>query len=71
MSVKDVVKLIEENEVRFIDLRFTDTKGKQQHVSVPARVLGEDGEEWWEKGQAFDGSSRGGGKGNQAEDVSR
>ena len=47
MSVKDVVKLIEENEVRFIDLRFTDTKGKQQHVSVPARVLLEDPEEWF------------------------
>ena len=69
MSVKDVVKLIEENEVRFIDLRFTDTKGKQQHVSVPARVLLEDPEEWFENGQAFDGSSIGGWKGIQASDM--
>ncbi len=28
MSIKDAVKLIEESEARFVDLRFTDTKGK-------------------------------------------
>lgn len=69
MSVKQVVKLIEENEVRFVDLRFTDTKGKQQHISVPARIVLEDPEEWFENGQAFDGSSMGGWKGIQASDM--
>jgi glutamine synthetase len=32
---KDVLKLIADNEVRFVDFRFTDTRGKEQHVSVP------------------------------------
>ena len=35
MAVADVVKLIIENDVKFIDLRFTDTRGKEQHVSIP------------------------------------
>ena len=35
MSAK-TVKLIKENEVKWVDLRFTDTKGKEQHVSIPA-----------------------------------
>ena len=59
MSIKNVVKLLEENEVRFIDLRFTDTKGKQLHVTIPAHVALDDPEEWFENGQAFDGSSIG------------
>lgn len=69
MSIKDVVKLIEENDVRFIDLRFTDTKGKQHHMTVPARTVLEDPEDWFENGQAFDGSSLGGWKGIQASDM--
>ncbi|MBQ9601143.1 MAG: type I glutamate--ammonia ligase [Neisseriaceae bacterium] len=69
MSIGDVVKLIEENDVRFVDLRFTDTKGKQHHVTVPARVVLEDPEDWFENGQAFDGSSIGGWKGIQASDM--
>ena len=35
----DVFKTIKENEVKFVDLRFTDTKGKEQHVTVPDQVL--------------------------------
>ena len=31
MSAADVLKLIEEKEIQFVDLRFTDTKGKEQH----------------------------------------
>ena len=69
MSVQNVLDLIEENDVKFVDLRFTDTKGKQQHVSIPAHVLVADGEEWFEEGQAFDGSSIGGWKGIQASDM--
>lgn len=69
MSIKDVVKLMEENEVQFVDLRFTDTKGKQQHVSLPARIVLDDPEDWFENGQAFDGSSIGGWKGIQASDM--
>ena len=69
MSIKDAVKLIEESEARFVDLRFTDTKGKQHHFTVPARIVLDDPEEWFENGQAFDGSSIGGWKGIQASDM--
>ncbi|ULJ61262.1 type I glutamate--ammonia ligase [Wielerella bovis] len=69
MSVKKVVQLIEDNEVRFVDLRFTDTKGKQHHFTIPARVVLEDPEEWFEHGHPFDGSSMGGWKGVQASDM--
>ena len=39
-AVADVFKTIKENEVKFVDLRFTDTKGKEQHVTVPAKAFG-------------------------------
>ncbi len=55
--------------MRFIDLRFTDTKGKQQHVSVPARVLLEDPEEWFEMARLSTAPSIGGWKGIQASDM--
>ena len=45
MSIKDAVKLIEESEARFVDLRFTDTKGTQHHLTVPARIVLDDPEE--------------------------
>lgn len=69
MSIQDVVTLIKENEVRYVDLRFTDTKGKQHHFTVPASVVLDDPEDWFENGQAFDGSSIGGWKGIQASDM--
>jgi glutamine synthetase len=65
-SVADVLKMMKDNEVKFVDLRFTDTRGKEQHVSVPARVFGED---QFEHGHAFDGSSIAGWKGIQASDM--
>ena len=34
-TVADVMKMVSENEVKFVDFRFTDTRGKEQHVSVP------------------------------------
>ena len=69
MSVKDVIKLIEEHEARFVDLRFTDTKGKQHHFTIPARIVLDDPEEWFENGQPFDGSSIGGWKDIQTSDM--
>ena len=69
MSVHHAVQLIEDSEARFVDLRFTDTKGKQHHFTVPAAVVLEDPEEWFENGQPFDGSSIGGWKGIQASDM--
>ncbi len=66
MAVADVLKLIKDNEVKFVDLRFTDTRGKEQHVSIPAHVVDEG---WFESGHAFDGSSIAGWKGIQASDM--
>ena len=41
-SPSDVVKLIKEKDIKFIDFRFTDTKGKEQHVSVPGHTIEKD-----------------------------
>jgi glutamine synthetase type I len=65
-AAADVFKTIKENEVKFVDLRFTDTKGKEQHVSVPAKAFGEDK---FKDGHAFDGSSIAGWKGIEASDM--
>src|SRR5574343_668451 len=66
MAVADVLKMIKDNGVKFVDLRFTDTRGKEQHVPVPAPVVDE---AWFENGHAFDGSSIAGWKGIQASDM--
>lgn len=66
MSAKHVLSLIEEHNVRFIDLRFTDTKGKEQHITIPAHQVDED---FFEEGQMFDGSSIGGWKGINESDM--
>ncbi len=42
MSIKHVLSMIEEHQVKFIDLRFTDTKGKEQHITIPAHQIDED-----------------------------
>ncbi|HET7135794.1 MAG TPA: glutamine synthetase beta-grasp domain-containing protein, partial [Casimicrobiaceae bacterium] len=62
----DVLSMIKEKEVKFVDLRFTDTRGKEQHVSVPSKVFDADK---FEFGHAFDGSSIAGWKGIQASDM--
>jgi 3-(hydroxyamino)phenol mutase len=65
-AAKDITKTIKDNEVLFVDLRFTDTKGKEQHVSVPVKAFTEDK---FELGHAFDGSSIAGWKGIEASDM--
>lgn len=59
MSVEKVLSLLKENDVKFVDLRFTDTKGKEQHLTLPASQLNED---FFEEGKMFDGSSMDGWK---------
>src|SRR5690606_11427104 len=66
MNPQEVMKLIQENEVRFVDLRFTDTRGKEQHVGLPVSAFEE---EHFEQGHPFDGSSIAGWKGIQASDM--
>jgi len=66
MSPTDVIKLIKEKEVKFADLRFTDTRGKEQHVTIPARLVDE---ELFRDGKMFDGSSIAGWKGINESDM--
>ena len=66
MSAQNVLALIQEHEVKFVDLRFTDTKGKEQHVSIPSHQVDED---FFEDGKMFDGSSIGGWKGINESDM--
>ncbi|MFM0741616.1 glutamine synthetase beta-grasp domain-containing protein, partial [Paraburkholderia xenovorans] len=65
-SVADVVQLVKDEDVKFVDFRFTDTRGKEQHVSVPVSAFDEDK---FESGHAFDGSSIAGWKGIEASDM--
>ena len=65
-SADDVLKMIEENEVRFVDLRFTDPKGKSQHVTLPAHAVDAD---FFAEGKMFDGSSIEGWKGINESDM--
>ena len=41
-TVADVMNMVKENDVKFVDFRFTDTRGKEQHVTVPVSAFGED-----------------------------
>ncbi|WP_461517385.1 glutamate--ammonia ligase [Porticoccus sp.] len=58
--------LIKESEAQWVDLRFTDTKGKEQHVTIPTAAVDE---EFFEVGQMFDGSSIAGWKGINESDM--
>ncbi len=61
-----VLKLIKEHEAKWVDFRFTDTRGKEQHVTFPASTVNED---VFEDGKMFDGSSIAGWKGIEASDM--
>ena len=66
MSASNVLSFMKENDVKFVDLRFTDTKGKEQHVTIPASQIDED---FFENGKMFDGSSIAGWKGINDSDM--
>ncbi|OGT20055.1 MAG: type I glutamate--ammonia ligase [Gammaproteobacteria bacterium RBG_16_57_12] len=66
MSAEKVLKTIKENNVKFIDFRFTDTRGKEQHVSVPSHTIDESE---LTNGKMFDGSSIAGWKGINESDM--
>lgn len=65
MSAK-VLKMLKDNEVRFVDLRFTDTRGKEQHVTMPASTINAG---FFKEGKMFDGSSIAGWKGINESDM--
>ena len=66
MSAANVIKMIKDQDIQFVDFRFTDTKGKEQHVSVPAAMADED---MFDEGKMFDGSSIAGWKGINESDM--
>ena len=51
---KDIIARIKDNDIEWVDLRFTDPKGKWQHLTMCAGVIDEDA---LEDGLMFDGSS--------------
>ena len=61
-----VLKMIKDNEVKFVDFRFTDTRGKEQHVTMPSTAVDE---EMFTDGKMFDGSSIAGWKGINESDM--
>ena len=65
-QIKEILETIKKEKVEFVDLRFTDTKGKEQHVSIPASAVDDD---FFECGKMFDGSSIAGWKGINKSDM--
>lgn len=66
MSIQKVLEMLSEQNVKFVDLRFTDTIGKEQHVSVPTSQVTE---EFLASGKMFDGSSIAGWQGINNSDM--
>ncbi len=65
-TVSDVLQVLKDKDVKFVDLRFTDTKGKMQHVTADVSCVDAD---MFSDGYAFDGSSIAGWKGIEASDM--
>ena len=65
-NVNNVLKLIKEKEVKFVDLRFTDPRGKWQHVTFDLSMVDDD---FLTNGTMFDGSSIAGWKAINESDM--
>lgn len=63
---ENTLNLIKDNDAKWIDLRFTDTKGKEQHVTIPATEVNDS---FFVDGKMFDGSSIAGWKGINESDM--
>ena len=66
MSATAIIDQIKAHNIKFVDFRFTDIRGQEHHIGVPAHLIDEDK---LEEGQAFDASSMPGWKGIQASDM--
>jgi glutamine synthetase len=66
MSGKDILKRIRDEKIKFVDLRFTDPKGKWQHVTFDQSLVDED---FFSEGSMFDGSSIAGWKAINESDM--
>ncbi len=65
-TAKDVMKSIKDNDVKYVDFRFTDPRGKWQHVTFDVSMIEE---ETFAEGQMFDGSSIAGWKAINESDM--
>jgi glutamine synthetase len=65
-TAKEVLKLIKDNDVKYADFRFTDPRGKWQHVTFDISMIEE---ETFSEGQMFDGSSIAGWKAIHESDM--
>ena len=65
-TAKDVMKLIKDNDVKYADFRFTDPRGKWQHVTFDISMIEDD---TFAEGQMFDGSSIAGWKAIHESDM--
>jgi glutamine synthetase len=66
MSAADVLKLMKEEDVAYLDIRFVDPRGRMLHVTIINDIVDED---FLEEGFMFDGSSVPGWKGIEASDM--
>ena len=66
MSVASVLQLIKDQNITYVDLRFADMRGVQQHITFPAAMIDES---TFEDGKMFDGSSIAGWKGINESDM--
>ncbi|TNF23301.1 MAG: type I glutamate--ammonia ligase [Rhodobacteraceae bacterium] len=66
MSAKDLLKLIKDEDVAYVDIRFTDPRGRLQHITM---IESEVDEDFLEEGLMFDGSSIAGWKSIEASDM--
>ncbi len=66
MDIHEIKALILKENVSFADLRFTDTKGKEMHITLPISVIDED---FFSQGKLFDGSSIAGWRGIDKSDM--
>ena len=67
-TAKDVLDLIKSEDVKYVDLRFTDPRGKWQHVTFDISMVDD---EFLTEGTAFDGSSIAGWKAINESDIDR
>ncbi len=65
-AIENALQMIKDKDVKFVDLRFTDPRGKMQHLTMDISQMGADA---WEEGLMFDGSSISGWKAINESDM--
>ncbi len=66
MSASEVLKLMKDKEIEYVDLRFTDPRGKLQHLTMDATIVDD---KMLNEGVFFDGSSIAGWKAINESDM--